>query len=211
MALLNDFSTFATLDEQLHYEQPGAHAINNETIPHMTSPSMNNENATQQTVSIQHLSEANSQATQRDQPSNIMQNRTNGGGAPKPNHKPRPVANHGGNVKEHFEPNNTETLNLAKLEELNKQLQYLNDLNEKNVKSSQSFIDMYLNKKKDISKFFSFALIMVLALAINKLMEDFYIDDYIADLDTSFNNKLMLRLAYPLGILLLLWTLKVYA
>jgi hypothetical protein len=208
MALLNDFSTFATLEEQMHYEQPGAYGVNNETIPFATSPSLNNENASQQNLPVQHLSNSNTQATQREAPSNIIQNRTNGGGNPKQNHKPRSVAN--GTVKENFEPNNTESLNLANLEELNKQLKYLNDLNEKNIKSSQSIFDLYANKKKDIFKFLSFALIAILALAINKLIEDFYIDDYIADLDTTFNNKLMLRLAYPLAIVFILWTIKVY-
>ena len=209
MAFLNDFSTFATLEEQMHYEQPGAYGVNNETIPFSTSPSNNNENATQQSLPVQHLSNSNAEATQRAAPSNIIQNRSNGGGSPKPNNKPRTVAQ--GNIKENFEPNNTESLNLANIEELNKQLKYLNDLNEKNIKSSQQFFDLYASKKKDIYKFLCFALIAIFALSINKLVEDFYIDDYIADLDTSFNNKLMLRFAYPCAIIFLLWTIKVYA
>lgn len=205
MALLNDYSTFATLEEQLHYENPGSHSLNSETISYMTEPSINNENATQQSLQVNHLSNSNTQQSQQEKPSNIIQNRQNGGGKPKSNHKPRPV------IKENFEPNNMDTLELADLKELSKKVNYLNELNEKNIKASQSTLDLYLSKKKDILKFLSFALIAILALGINKLIEDFYIDDYIAELDTSFNNKLMLRLAYPFAIIFILWSIKVYA
>ena len=209
MALLNDPLTFASLDEQMametSYDSFPSYTLNNETKPYESQPRIRDINANQSSLSIRHASNNEAKSTQRTANSEIISNRSNGGGTPKklPN-KPA--------LKENFEPNSEESgsLNMAQLEELNNQLKHLNELNNKNINTSQSIIDLYATKKKEVYKFVCFALIIVAGLSINKIIEDYFIDDYLVDLDTTYNNKLALRIAYPLLIIFALWTMKVY-
>jgi len=206
MALLNDMSAFAPLDNSMMYDSYPSYTLNNDTKPHETQPSVEDIGIVQNSVPISHMNNNEVKRTQRSNENAVIHNRSNGGGSP-------PKLPKKGALKEHFEPNQEESreLNMAQLNELNEQLKHLNELNEKNIKNTQSFFDLYGNKKKEIMKFFCFALVLVIGLSLNKVVEDYYIDDYLVDLDISYNNKLMLRLAYPAVVLFILWTMKVYA
>lgn len=208
MAFINDMSTFAPLDDgmDMQYNSYPSYTMNNETKPFETQPTVNDIGIKQNSVPISHISNNEAKRSQHSNENAVIHDRRNGGGAP-------PKLPKKGALKEHFEPNTEESqsLNMAQLSELSEQLKHLNELNDKNIKSSQSFFDLYGTKKKEIMKFFCFALVLVVGLSLNKIVEDYYIDDYLVDLDTSYSNKVLLRLAYPALVLFLLWTIKVYS
>lgn len=205
MAFINDMSTFAPLDNGMQYDSYPSYTLNNETKPYESQPTVNDIGIKQNSVPISHISNNEAKRSQCSTENAVIYDRRNGGGAP-------PKLPKKGALKEHFEPNEegSASLNMAQLAELSDQLKHLNELNDKNLKSSQSFFDMYGAKKKEIMKFFCFALVLIIGLSLNKVVEDYYIDDYLVDLDTSYSNKVLLRLAYPAVVIFLLWTIKVY-
>jgi hypothetical protein len=72
-----------------------------------------------------------------------------------------------------------------------------------------SYFDKLFNKKKELGKILQFTLIIVLGLSIHYLI-DHYLINYINNHDMSFERQLFIRLLYPIGILFILWNLKVF-
>ena len=63
------------------------------------------------------------------------------------------------------------------------------------------------SKKRDITKLFLMACIILLALSMHSLCE-FYIQQLIQDHHLSFRQKLVTRIIYPIMVMLLLWNTK---
>ena len=70
-----------------------------------------------------------------------------------------------------------------------------------------SFWDRLINKRVEVFKFLILALIIVLGLAIHA-QSTFYLENYINKTFVSGSQELMLRLSYPLMILVILWMFK---
>lgn len=74
----------------------------------------------------------------------------------------------------------------------------------------KSYLDKLFSKKKELSKAVQITLIILLAISIHFVI-DHYMKMYINNQGLSFERELMLRLLYPLGILFLLWNMKVFS
>lgn len=72
----------------------------------------------------------------------------------------------------------------------------------------KSLIDTIFSKKKEMIRFFSIALIVVLALSMHEIFSDL-VKDYIDNNDMSKNKELTLKFLYPIGIFILAWGIKV--
>ena len=75
--------------------------------------------------------------------------------------------------------------------------------------NNSSYFDKLFSKKKELGKILQFTLIIVLGLSIHYLI-DHYLINYINNNDMSFERQLFLRILYPIGILFILWNLKVF-
>ena len=75
--------------------------------------------------------------------------------------------------------------------------------------NNPSYFDKLFSKKKELGKILQFTLIIVLGLSIHYLI-DHYLINYINNHDMSFERQLFLRILYPIGILFILWNLKVF-
>jgi hypothetical protein len=75
--------------------------------------------------------------------------------------------------------------------------------------SAPSTIDLFVSKKKDVVKLLILSLTMLLGLSLHYVASDF-IRNYIADNDFTPNQEFMTKIAYPLTVILVIWTLKVY-
>ena len=73
-----------------------------------------------------------------------------------------------------------------------------------------SFWDRLAYKRWDVVKLFVLALIVVLALSIDKLLT-FYLEGYVAKSFLSATNEFLARLSYPVAILLIIWIIKASA
>ena len=72
---------------------------------------------------------------------------------------------------------------------------------------SDTFWDRLANKRWEMVKFLVLALIVVLALSIDKVSTH-YLDSYINRGFLSSTNELIVRLSYPVIVILLLWLIK---
>jgi len=72
---------------------------------------------------------------------------------------------------------------------------------------SDSLWDRIAMKKWEVFKFFLMSLIIVLALAIDNVAAH-YMSAYIAKSFLTENQEMLVRFAYPVGIVLLIWVLK---
>lgn len=79
----------------------------------------------------------------------------------------------------------------------------------KQTKESPSTIDLFVSKKKDVIKLTILSLTVLLGLSLHYVASD-SIRNYLADHDFTPNQELMTKIAYPLTVLLTIWTLKVY-
>jgi len=81
--------------------------------------------------------------------------------------------------------------------------------NQNQNQNQPSYFDKLFSKKKELGKILQFTLIIVLGLSIHYLI-DHYLMNYISNHDMSFERQLFLRVLYPVGILFVLWNLKVF-
>lgn len=88
--------------------------------------------------------------------------------------------------------------------ELNKQkqLQY-----KMNVEQS-TFMDKFLDKKKDVIKLFNLSLTILLGMSMHYVIVD-WLKDYIRLNTFSDNKEFFIKLAYPVTILMFIWVSKV--
>lgn len=72
-----------------------------------------------------------------------------------------------------------------------------------------SYLDKLFGKKKELYKILSLSLIITLGLSLHFLI-DHYLTKYITEHELSFERQLILRLLYPIGVLFVLWNLRVF-
>lgn len=71
-----------------------------------------------------------------------------------------------------------------------------------------SVIEQFMSRKREVMRIITYALIIVLGLAINNLLE-FSIRQYVLQYDAPLNKEFAMRALYPALCLLVLWTIKV--
>lgn len=74
----------------------------------------------------------------------------------------------------------------------------------------KSLVDAIFNKKKEMIRFFSIALIIVLALSMHEIFSEF-VKEYIDSNDLSKNKEITLKFLYPISIFILAWGIKVFS
>lgn len=72
---------------------------------------------------------------------------------------------------------------------------------------SESFFDKIAAKRFEILKVFSFALIIVLAISIDRV-STYYLSHYVANSVLTGTQELLLRISYPITVLIVIWLLK---
>lgn len=70
-----------------------------------------------------------------------------------------------------------------------------------------SYFDAMVNKKRDVLKMVSFAVIILLAISIHTVA-DFSLKEIIMSNDFTFKQEVGVRLVYPLAVVFLLWNIK---
>lgn len=70
-----------------------------------------------------------------------------------------------------------------------------------------SFFDKIAAKRFEILKVFSFALIIVLAISIDRV-NTFYLTQYVTNSVLTSTQELLLRISYPITVLIIIWLLK---
>ena len=73
--------------------------------------------------------------------------------------------------------------------------------------NQDSFWDRMGYKKGDVFKLFMFALVILLAISMDKLLF-YYMKNYIDDNMMNSTNEFLLRLSYPVMIIVIIWILK---
>ena len=94
--------------------------------------------------------------------------------------------------------------------EKQKKLNELKDEMKKAKNNNESIIDRYIKRKKDVLKLFSLALLILLALSLNDVIKT-YLGKYILGNDITEKNEMYLRLAIPLTIYFVIWTIKAFS
>ena len=80
--------------------------------------------------------------------------------------------------------------------------------NQKKQKKQDNIVDKYISKKKDVLKLFLMALTILLAFSMHYLIIDL-IKNYSLTNDLSSGRELFVKLAYPISVLMVIWTIKV--
>jgi hypothetical protein len=75
---------------------------------------------------------------------------------------------------------------------------------------TQGYFDKLFSRKKDFLKLLQWVLIVLLAIAIHGFIK-YYLYQYLSNGDFSFEREMVIRALYPLGILFVLWNLRVFA
>ena len=94
--------------------------------------------------------------------------------------------------------------------EKQKKINELRDEMKKAKNNNESIIDRYIKRKKDVLKLLSFALLILLALSLNDVIKT-YLGKYILGNDITEKNEMYLRLAIPLTIYFVIWTIKAFS
>lgn len=71
----------------------------------------------------------------------------------------------------------------------------------------ESFFDRIASKRFEILKVFSFALIIVLAISIDRV-NTYYLTQYVTNSILTGTQELLLRISYPITVLIIIWLLK---
>lgn len=77
------------------------------------------------------------------------------------------------------------------------------------MQQQSSYLDKLFSRKKDLLKITQLSLIVVLALSVHFLVDN-YLKNYIKNNDFTFERELIIRLLYPLSVLFILWNLKTF-
>jgi hypothetical protein len=72
---------------------------------------------------------------------------------------------------------------------------------------SESFFDRIASKRFEILKVFSFALIIVLAISIDRV-NTYYLTQYVTNSILTSTQEVLLRVSYPITVLIIIWLLK---
>jgi uncharacterized membrane protein YcjF (UPF0283 family) len=99
---------------------------------------------------------------------------------------------------------------IAKLQsQIRQQNNTQNNTQQNDVYQQDSVIDRYISKKKDVMKLIIMAFTVLLGLSLHYLITDL-IRNYIASNDLTMNQEFITKFAYPVTIVLIIWTLKVF-
>lgn len=90
--------------------------------------------------------------------------------------------------------------------ELLKQKQNVAPVNDPN---HEPLYDRYISKKKDVFKLLNIAFTVLFAISLHFVLGDL-IKSYLRNNDYSYNKETMIKFAYPLSVLLVLWSMKVF-
>ena len=97
------------------------------------------------------------------------------------------------------------------------QLRYENDVTQlqrelhkyqRNAAAQPSFFDAMWAKRRELLKLLTMSLLIVIALSFHSVMEH-VIKSYITENDLTSRNEVLLRFAYPLAMIILVWFIKV--
>ena len=77
------------------------------------------------------------------------------------------------------------------------------------MQQQSSYLDKLFSRKKDLLKITQLSLIVVLALSVHFLVDN-YLKNYIKNNDFTFERELIIRFLYPLSVLFILWNLKTF-
>lgn len=77
------------------------------------------------------------------------------------------------------------------------------------MQQQSSYLDKLFSRKKDLLKITQLSLIVVLALSVHFLVDN-YLKNYIKSNDFTFERELIIRLLYPLSVLFILWNIKTF-
>ena len=105
--------------------------------------------------------------------------------------------------------NNKETD--AAIEKIQSHINKQKKINElkKELKKNDSIVDNYIKRKKDMIKLFSLSLLILLALSMNDIIKT-YLNKYILSNEITKNKEFYTRIAVPLTIYFVMWTLKAF-
>ena len=95
----------------------------------------------------------------------------------------------------------------SRIQQLEKELTVSKAMNETHV--VDSLYDRFLSKKKDVFKLLAISLTILLAMSTHFVMLDL-VRNYLNNNDFSRGRETLIRMAYPLGVLFTLWSLKVF-
>ncbi len=73
---------------------------------------------------------------------------------------------------------------------------------------SESFFDRIASKRYEILKVISFALIIVLAISIDRV-NTFYLTQYVTNSILTGTQEVLLRVSYPITVLIIIWLIKI--
>lgn len=90
----------------------------------------------------------------------------------------------------------------------NLQAQLYSQEKQKN-KNDTSVFDRFVSKKKDVLKLITMSLTVLLGISLHYVVTDL-IRNYLANNDFTANQEFTTRLSYPLTVIMLIWTLKVF-
>ena len=77
----------------------------------------------------------------------------------------------------------------------------------KQQQPGDGFFDRIASKRFEILKVFSFALIIVLAISIDRV-NTHYLTQYVTNSILTSTQELLLRISYPITVLIIIWLLK---
>ena len=95
----------------------------------------------------------------------------------------------------------------SRIRQLEKELTASKAMNDTRV--VDSLYDRFLSKKKDVFKLLAISLTILLAMSTHFVMLDL-LRNYLNNNDFPRGRETLIRMAYPLGVLFTLWSLKVF-
>jgi hypothetical protein len=75
--------------------------------------------------------------------------------------------------------------------------------------NEQGYFDKLFSKKKEFMKLLQWVLIVLLAIAIHNFIK-YYMYQYLASNDFTFEREIVIRALYPIGIFFILWNLRIF-
>lgn len=75
--------------------------------------------------------------------------------------------------------------------------------------NSESLIDRYASKKKDVFKLVNISFSVLLAMSVHFVAADI-VRTYLRNNDFTYNKETIIKFMYPLGVLLIMWSFKVF-
>ena len=97
--------------------------------------------------------------------------------------------------------------NDAVIKELQYELEKQKFLNKKD--GGEPLIERYLSKKKDVMKLINISLSVLFAISLHFVFGDL-IKEFLTNNDFTNNKEILIKCMYPVSVLLILWTLKVF-